>query len=35
MRFNQARLEAEAATDDFIYGALFQESERMELSWLI
>jgi hypothetical protein len=24
MRFNQARLEAEAATDDFIYGALFQ-----------
>jgi hypothetical protein len=24
MRFNQARLKAEAATDDFIYGALFQ-----------
>jgi hypothetical protein len=24
MRFNQARLDAESATDDFIYGALFQ-----------
>jgi len=24
MRFNQARLEVEAATDDFIYGVLFQ-----------
>jgi len=24
LRFNQARLEAETATDDFIYGALFQ-----------
>jgi hypothetical protein len=24
LRFNQARVEAETATDDFIYGALFQ-----------